>query len=138
MLILDTNILSEAMRPTPNDAFARWMQRESAGDHYATAVSEAELMQGIQQLPDGRRKNDLGLAARRILALIDGRILPFDRAAAVEFAEIVTSRRQLGRPIGILDAQIAAIARARSMAIATRDVADFADTGVTIINPWGS
>jgi toxin FitB len=71
-----------------------------------------------------------------ILALINGRILPFDRAAAVEFADIITSRRLLGRPIGILDAQIAAIARARGMAVATRDVRDFADTGVTVIDPW--
>ena len=136
MLVLDTNVLSEAMKPVPDALFAQWMQQESASLHYTTAISEAELLQGIGVLPDGRRKRDLDVAAKLILNLMSARILPFDRAAAAEFAEIITSRRRLGRPIQIIDAQIAAIARARGMAVATRDVQDFADIGVTIINPW--
>ena len=134
MLVLDTNVLSEAMKPVPDALFAQWMQQESASLHYTTAISEAELLQGIGMLPDGRRKRDLDVVAK--LNLMSARILPFDRAAAAEFAEIITSRRRLGRPIQIIDAQIAAIARARGMAVATRDVQDFADIGVTIINPW--
>jgi toxin FitB len=128
MLVLDTNVLSEAMKPVPDALFAQWMQQESASLHYTTAIS------GV--LPDGRRKRDLDVAAKLILNLMSARILPFDRAAAAEFAEIITTRRRLGRPIQIIDAQIAAIARARGMSVATRDVQDFADIGVAIINPW--
>jgi toxin FitB len=135
-IILDTNVISEEMKPMPDPAMHGWLQRQPLATIYTTAVSLAELMQGISVLPDGRRKQDLQVAARRVLGLLPQRILPFDESAAVEFAEIVAERRRLGQPMGMMDAQIAAIARARGMAVATRDISDFADTGVNIINPW--
>jgi toxin FitB len=135
-IILDTNVISEEMKPTPDPALHGWLQRQPLVTIYTTAVSLAELMQGISVLPDGRRKQDLQVAARRVLGLLPQRILPFDENAAVEFAEIVAERRRLGQPMGTMDAQIAAIARARGMAVATRDIRDFANTGVNIINPW--
>lgn len=101
-------------------------------------MSEAEIIYGIAILPEGRRRRDLEAAAQGVLALFAGRILPFDSLAAREFAAIVIDRRRLGRPINDFDAQIAAIARARSMSLATRDTRDFAETGVQIIDPWQS
>lgn len=88
--------------------------------------------------PEGRRKRDLEAAARGVLALFAGRILPFDSLAARQFAAIVVVRRRLGRPINDFDAQIAAITRARNMSLATRDARDFAETGLQIIDPWQS
>ncbi|MBV1696009.1 MAG: type II toxin-antitoxin system VapC family toxin [Hyphomicrobiales bacterium] len=136
MIILDTNVLSEAMKPTPDTAVARWMERESARGLFTTAVSEAEIIYGISILPDGRRKRELETAAQAILALFAERIFPFDSAAAREFALIVADRRRAGRPIEALDAEIAAIARSRGMSVASRDIADFADCGVVLIDPW--
>jgi len=136
MIVLDTNVLSEAMKPSPAPAVARWIMRERGSDLFTTAVSEAEILYGIAILPDGRRKHDLEAAARSILSLFAGRILPFDSLAAREFALIVADRRRIGRPIDNLDAQIAAIARARNMSLATRDIQDFADAGVSVIDPW--
>jgi predicted nucleic acid-binding protein len=136
MIVLDTNVLSEAMKPSPDPALARWMMREHGRGLFTTAVSEAEIIYGIAILPEGRRKRDLEAAAQGVLTLFAGRILPFDSLAAREFAAIVIDRRRLGRPINDFDAQIAAITRARSMSLATRDTRDFAETGVQIIDPW--
>jgi toxin FitB len=135
-IILDTNVISEAMKPVPDPSMHGWLQRQPLATIYTTSVSLAELMQGISVLPDSCRKQDLQVAARRVLGLLPQRILPFDENAAIEFAEIVAERRRLGQPIGTMDAQIAAIARARGMTVATRDIRDFANTGVNIINPW--
>ena len=136
MVVLDTNVLSEAMKPTPDTAVARWMERERGRGLFTTAVSEAEIIYGITILPDSRRKSDLVAAAQRIFALFAERIFPFDSAAAREFALIVADRRRAGRPIEAFDAEIAAIARSRGMSVATRDIADFADCGVALIDPW--
>ena len=136
MIVLDTNVLSEAMKPAPDAAVASWMIRERGSRLFTTAVSKAEIVYGITILPDGRRKRDLETAAQRILGLFAGRILPFDSAAAREFAMIVADRRQLGQPIETFDAQIAAITRAHGMSLATRDTQDFSSTGVQIIDPW--
>lgn len=136
MIVLDTNVLSEAMKPTPDTAVASWMERERGQGLFTTAVSEAEIMYGISILPDGRRKRELQNAAQGIFALFAERIFPFDSAAAREFALIVADRRRAGRPIDALDAEIAAIARSRGMSVATRDIADFADCGVALIDPW--
>jgi predicted nucleic acid-binding protein len=136
MIVLDTNVLSEAMRPSPDPAVARWMVRERGRGLFTTAVSEGEIIYGIAILPGGRRRRDLEAAAQRILALFAGRILPFDSLAAREFAAIVADRRRLGRPIEGFDAQIAAITRAHGMSLATRNSQDFAEAGVPIIDPW--
>jgi predicted nucleic acid-binding protein len=138
MIVLDTNVLSEVMKPSPDVAVARWMRRERRRGLFTTAISEAEIIYGITTLPEGRRKQDLEVAAEAMLRLFAGRILPFDSLAAREFAVIVAGRRRLGRPINDFDAQIAAIARAHEMSLATRDAQGFAETGVRIIDPWQS
>jgi hypothetical protein len=133
MIVLDTNVLSEEMKPAPAPAVHYWLSRQSPLELFTTAVTEAEIMYGIAIKP--QRKRELETAAQSILALFSGRILPFDSQAAREFAQIAAERRRLGRPIEDFDAQIAAIARARGRTLATRDVGDFADTGVTLIDP---
>jgi predicted nucleic acid-binding protein len=110
------------------------MARQNAQDLFTSAIAQAEILHGVAILADGKRKQDLASAARRIFGLFGGRILPFDSAAA----EIVAERRRNGRPIGAFDAQIAAIARSTGMALATRNVADFDGVGVTIFDPWRS
>lgn len=136
MIVLDTNVLSEEMKPAPEPAVHSWLLRQNPFDLFTTAVTEAEIIYGVTVLPDGKRKRDLDTAAQRVLALFAGRILPFDSAAAREFAQIVTDRRRAGRPIEDFDAQVAAIARSRGMTLATRDVQDFISTGVQLIDPW--
>jgi len=123
MIILDTNVLSETLRPTPSATVLEWMRSEPALALFTTAITEAELLYGIALLPDGRRRRSLEEVVDRIFAedLAD-RVLPFDRAAAHEFADIAASRRRPGRPISEADARIAAIARSRGAALATRNV----------------
>lgn len=99
-------------------------------------MTEAEIRLGIEVLPAGRRKQELEAAAQRIITLFETRILPFESMATQLFAQIVAGRRRLGLPIGDLDAQIAAIARSRGMALATRNVLDFHGTGINVIDPW--
>ena len=136
MTVIDTNVLSEEMKIAPNPAVLAWFAKQSPGNLFTTAVCEAEIRLGLKLLPDGQRKRDLEAAANRILALFAGRIVPFDSAAATTYALIVSHRRSIGRPINDFDAQIAAIARSRRLALATRNLVDFEDTGVELVNPW--
>ena len=137
MILLDTNILSELMRPAPSPAVMSWLAAQPASSLFISAVTEAELRYGVLLLPEGRRRADLMAALEAMLAEdFAARILPFDSAAAVAFAVIASSRRQAGKPISQFDAQIAAIAQSRGAELATRNVADFAECGVEIINPW--
>ena len=137
MIVLDTNVLSETLRPTPDAAVARWLKSQRTADMYTTAICEAEIFYGVALLPAGKRRAAL---ERLATGLFDedfaGRVLAFDSSAARAFAGIVASRRKLGRPIGELDAQIAAIAHAHGATLATRNVEDFADCGVRIVRPW--
>ncbi len=136
MIVLDTNVLSEEMKSAPEPAVHDWLLRQSPLELFTTAITEAEIIYGVTVMPDSKRKRDLDAAAQRVLALFAGRILPFDSAAAREFAQIVADGRRTGRSIEYFDAQIAAIARSRGMSLATRDVHDFASTGVQLIDPW--
>ena len=137
MILLDTNIVSELMRPAPSPAVMSWLGAQPASSLFISAVTEAELRYGVMLLPEGRRRADLMTALEAMLAEdFAARILPFDSAAAVAFAFIAASRRQAGKPISQFDAQIAAIAQSRGAVLATRNVADFAECGVEIINPW--
>jgi predicted nucleic acid-binding protein len=135
MIIVDTNVLSEEMKPVPAASVLSWFRRQSAVDLFTTAVCQAEILVGLAILPDGR-KLDLDATARSVLGLFVGRILPFDSAAASAYAEIVAARQRTGRPINDFDAQIAAIARSRDMALATRNGSDFEGIGLHIIDPW--
>jgi hypothetical protein len=104
---------------------------------FTTSITEGELLFGIARLPEGRRRNALEAAIVRILAeRFAGRILPFDSAAAREFADIASGRRRIGRPISEPDARIAAIARSRDAILATRNISDFTDCGLELIDPW--
>jgi predicted nucleic acid-binding protein len=137
MIVLDTNVLSESLRPRPSDAVKGWMAAQPAALLYTTAINQAEILYGVALLPSGRRKLVLEETVEAIFAEdFLGRVLPFDTAAARSFAEIAAMRRRSGRPISDTDAQIAAIAHSRGAAVATRNVEDFANCGITVISPW--
>ena len=137
MIVLDTNVVSEWLRPTPSDAVIEWVSRQMPTDLYLSTITEAEMRYGVEILPAGRRRDKL-LNAMEAMFREDfaGRILPFDRAAAQAYATIAASRRTTGQPIRHADCQIAAIAHSSDSSVATRNVRDFEDCGVRVINPW--
>ncbi len=137
MIILDTNVLSELMRPNPSDRVVTWIAKQPTAELFTTAITQAEILFGIELLARGKRREGLLLAAKAMFAEdLSGRILAFGSDAAHAFAKIAASRRALGKPIGQVDAQIAAIAQVQGAELATRNTADFSDCGVDIINPW--
>jgi predicted nucleic acid-binding protein len=137
MLLLDTNILSEMMRPEPECKIVDWIVRQPSAELFTAAVCQAEIFAGLAILPGGRRRSDLEEAAHAMFADdFDGRILPFDTEAAACYAEIFAARRNVGRPSGVIDLMVAAIARVRGASVVTRNVADFEGVGVVIVNPW--
>lgn len=139
MIIMDTNVLSEAFRPKPSDHVIHWMRSQPAIILFTTAICEAEILYGIAILPASRRRASLLAMAHGLFGEeLAGRVLPFDSASAHAFAEISAGRRQIGRPIGEFDAQIAAIARANGGRLATRNVRDFIDCGIDVFSPWGA
>lgn len=136
MIVLDTNVVSELMRPEPAPQVLAWMQRSSGDGLYTTAVTIAEIRYGIARLPEGRRRQSLHQAADEIFAAFPRQVLPFDLASASAYADIVASREQQGNPISGFDAQIAAICRAQAASLATRNTRDFVDTGISLLDPW--
>ena len=137
MIILDTNVVSEPMRPNGSRVVQEWLDRQVAETLYLTATSLSELLVGIEVLPRGKRKEGLHGALGELLDLLFGaRILPFDRAAAAAYATVFGKARARGRVISVADAQIAAIALAQGFTVATRDTAPFKAAGVPVINPW--
>ena len=139
MVVLDTNVVSELMQSAPSSKVLAWLDDRPTRELFMTAVTEAEIRTGIAFLPEGGRRRGLAEAAERAFGgLFAGRVLPFDSAAARVYAEIAAARRASGRPLSQTDGQIAAIARSRGMAVATRNVRDFAETGVEVIDPWAA
>lgn len=139
MLVLDTNVISEIMKASPALQVLKWWAREQSGDLFTTTVTVAEVLYGIEALPKGKRRDSLRSEAEIMFTQdFAGRILPFDEKAARAFAAIAADRRAQGRPIADFDAQIAAIARSRRAALATRNTADFEGCGVRVVNPWRS
>ncbi len=137
MFLLDTNIVSELMRKLPDPVVEAWVSGHPVEQLFFSAVGEAELRYGAAVMPAGRRRNTLVSDIESMLrAAFEGRILPFDSEAAVAYADIASARRAAGRPVQTADGQIAAIARSRGMAVATRNVRDFADMGIDVIDPW--
>jgi predicted nucleic acid-binding protein len=136
--ILDTNVVSEPMQPSPSANVLAWLSRKPDGGHFfVTTITVAEILFGIELLPKGKRHEKM-LAQAEAMFKEDfaGRILPFDEEAARAFPEIAAGRRSQGRPISEFDAQIAAIARSRGAILATRNIADFEGCGVRLVNPW--
>jgi hypothetical protein len=136
MIVLDTNVVSELMRPEPAPAVLAWLQRSSGYGLYTTAVTVAEIRYGIARLPEGRRRQSLHQAADEIFAAFPRQVLPFDLASASAYADIVASRETQGNPISGFDAQIAAICRSQAASLATRNTRDFVDTGIGLLEPW--
>jgi predicted nucleic acid-binding protein len=138
VIVLDTNVVSELIRPHPNPRVGAWLDDLYDMEIFTTAITVAELLAGVERLPPGRRQTELGIAVRETLTLdFRDHILPFDDSAASEYARIVARRSKTGRPIGAHDAMIAAItATDPTGVVATRNVKDFEDTGVHLINPW--
>ncbi len=135
--LLDTNVVSELLRPSLHPAVEAWVEERSAIDLYFSAVGEAELRYGVATLPMGRRRDALALVVEAILREdFNGRILSFDRAAACQYADIAAMHRAIGRPIAPIDCQIAAIARSQEMAVVTRNIRDFEGMDVEVIDPW--
>jgi len=137
MIILDTNVVSEPLRPQPDPSVLNWLDAHDPATFYLTTTSVAELMAGVEAMPPGRRREGLEQAlSRQVTALFEGRILNFDAKAAEAFANVASGAQAQGNPIGFADCAIAAIARARGFAVATRNVRDFRGAGVEIIDPW--
>lgn len=138
MIVLDTNVVSELMRPAPEPAVVAWVMSLDASVQYTTAITAAEIGYGIERLPDGRRKSLLRDAAREVFAGFSDKVLSFDVDAAYEYADVVSSQERQGHPINALDAQIAAICRSRGAVLATRNGKDFAGIAIEVVDPWSS
>lgn len=137
MTILDTNVLSELMRPNPSPRVVAWVAIQPATELFTTSITEAEIFYGIELLAKGKRREGLLVAAEAMFTEdLAGRVFGFESDAARFFSKIAAERRALGRPISQADAQIAAIARMRSAKLATRNVEDFEDCGVDVVDPW--
>ena len=136
MIVLDTNVMSELMRPEPSPAVANWAVRVGLSDLRLTAITRAEILSGIAILPHGRRRQALEIAANRTFDLVFNELLPFDAQAADHYAEIVAIRRRSGRATAPIDMMIAAIARAHGAAVATRNIIDFEECGIVLHDLW--
>jgi toxin FitB len=137
VIIIDTNVISELTRQSPEPSVISWLDSLPAADVAITAITAAELLYGVALLPDGRRKAELAEAVRAMISEdFRDRVEPFDVGAAGRYAAVVAERDRLGRPIGMADAQIAAVCRSLGASLATRNTKDFTDTGIDLINPW--
>jgi len=136
VIVLDTNVVSELMRPSVAAPVRDWLAGQPAASLWTTAITVAEIRYGLERLASGQRKERLIEAADDIFAAFSEFVLPFDAHAAARYAVIVAGRERSGQPIDGFDAQIAAICRGRGAALATRNVKHFSDTGIEIIDPW--
>jgi predicted nucleic acid-binding protein len=136
MIVLDTNVISEAMKPEPNPAVRIWLNDQSAETLYLSSVTLAELLFGIGVLPAGKSKDMLAKALDGLMGLFRDRFLPFDIDAARHYAQLAVSARTGGRGFPTPDGYIAAIAASRSFIVASRDTAPYEAAGVAVVNPW--
>ena len=137
MIVLDTNALSETLKPSPSEIVLSWFAAQEPREVFITTITQAEVLYGIESLPESKRKRHLSASVERVFVEgFPGRILAFQEEAARFYAKIVTQRDAVGRPISELDAMIAAIARSQNAALATRNTRDFEGCGVRVINPW--
>ena len=139
MILLDTNVVSAVMTPAPPASVLDWLDSQPSDSLYLSTITTAEIHFGLQALPEGRRRRDLEDRFEQFVATgFAYRILPFGEQAAVRYGELMARRRKLGRPMSVLDGQIAAIARANRFAVATRNVRDFEDCGLELVDPFAA
>ena len=136
MIVLDTNVVSEAMKPQPHAAVRAWLNEQAAQTLYLSSVTLAELLFGIRALPTGKRKKLLDRALGELLELFQDRVLPFDTLAARHYADLAVTARDGGRGFPTPDGYIAAIAASRGYIVASRDTVPFEAAGVAVIDPW--
>jgi toxin FitB len=137
MFLLDTNVLSALMYPSPPTAVVNWVSAHPYDELFTTSVCQAEILAGLAVMPHGRRRQRLEQEANTMFASdFAGQVLPFDTEATASYASILVSRRRVGRPISTEDLMIAAIALSRSLSIVTRNIYDFDHCGVEVIDPW--
>lgn len=137
MIILDTNVISELFAKEPSTTVVEWVRHLPVHSVFTTAVTEAEILYGLRLLPEGRRRQQLEDTIQPVFSQdLAGRVLPFDREAADIYARIAVARRKIGKPISQFDAQIAAIAISHGASLATRNVSDFEELPLNVINPW--
>jgi predicted nucleic acid-binding protein len=136
MILLDTNVVSEAMKPEPHPSVRNWLDAQAAETLFLSSVTIAELMFGIGALPRGKRKDRLATTLDGVMELFEPRILPFDTQAARRYADLAVKARKAGKGFPTPDGYIAAIAAAHGFAVASRDTAAFAAAGLTVIDPW--
>ena len=138
MILLDTNVVSEAMKPAPDDAVRAWLDEQAAETLFLSSVTVAELMFGIGALPKGKRKDKLADALDGVMKVFADRILPFDVEAARRYADLAVKARAAGKGFPTPDGYIAAIAASKGFAVATRDASAFYAAGVLVIDPWNA
>ena len=136
MIIVDTNVVSELMKPQPDESVSGWVLAQAAGDLYTTSITLAEILYGIERLPNGNRKELLRTTASEVFDAFEDQMLAFDAGSAAHYATIVDTRDRLGLPINGFDAQIAAICRTCGAGLATRNLKDFEHTGIDLTDPW--
>ncbi len=136
MILLDTNVVSEAMKPDPYPSVRDWLDAQVAETLFLSSVTMAELLFGIGALPNGKRKDALAAALDGVLELFVARILPFDTQAAARYADLAVKARAAGKGFPTPDGYIAAIAAAHGFAVASRDTSAFTAAGLTVIDPW--
>ena len=136
MIVLDTNVVSELMRPSPAAEVVAWLRRQDGASLATTALTVAEIRFGLARLPAGRRATQLQRLADDALASFPAQVVPFDVSGAELYGDLAARRERAGRPIDALDAQIAAICLLQAASLATRDIKDFVDTGVDLLDPW--
>jgi predicted nucleic acid-binding protein len=137
LIILDTNVISEPLKPRPDAAVLRWLDRQSPATLYVTTISQAELLAGVAALPAGKRRTELRkVVEKELTSLFAHRILPFGERSAEAYAQVVTTANGAGNPIDFADAAIGAIAVEHNFILATRNVGDFKGTSVKLLNPW--
>lgn len=136
MILLDTNVVSEAWRPEPSPDVVAWLDAQDSSQLALTATVAAELLTGVARLPDGRRKSALARNVEGLLARLSGRVLPFDLVASRHYARLVVRASAAGVTVSQADAEIAAVASALGAVVATRDTEPFVAMGVPVINPW--
>jgi len=136
MIVLDTNVVSEAMKPQPDGAVRAWLNEQAAETLYLSSVTLGELLFGIAALPSNKRKTLLANALDGLIGLFEGRVLPFDVNAARHYSELAATARKAGRGFPTPDGYIAAIAASRGFIVASRDTSPYEAGGLQVINPW--